>query len=169
MTDNYRVSPLSNWWIMLLSLWNVLWRSVGGSRQGRSSRCTGPPKMVHPGSLHHILPTGTPGQEEEGCTQTDQILFSPPIVCVQWPITVPHSITNPLCPSPNRTPHHHLHSIGLFPGSPRTHRRAHLYASMPTASCGRLNAPSSQFWVSGNRHAPNGPAELVSAASSILC
>lgn len=99
-----------------------------------------------------------------GGTHTNQILFSPPIVCVQWPIIVLHTKTNPAYPSPHRTPHRHIPWV-----TTHTYTQTHTYASMLTGSSRSFNAPSSQSWLSGNRHVTNGPAELVSAASSILC
>lgn len=103
-----------------------LWYGFGGGGDRQADKADPPdvqgrPKgcilISIPYTSHWYSRTGGGG----GGTQTDQILFSPPIVCVQWPITVLHSITNPLCPSPNDTPNHHLqHSIGLFPRSPRT-------------------------------------------------
>lgn len=110
--------------------------------------------------FYHTLPCNLTGQQERiaGGACTNPILFRPPIVCVQWPITVGHTITNPAHPSPHETP------IGIFPRSQNTHR----YAPLLPGSSGSFNALSSQFWLSGNRLVSNGPAELVSAASSIL-
>lgn len=110
---------MSNWWLMRLCLSlpyvvqvpPCLVRSGGRGNarqadrqanlpdvQGRPKGCSLALYTIHfPLALQDSRRGG-------GGTHTDQILFSPPIVCVQWPITELHTITNPAYPSPHKTP-----------------------------------------------------------------
>ncbi len=110
---------LSNWWLMWLCLsppyvvqvpalygvggGEMLDRQTG--RQANLPDVQGRPKGCSLASYTIYFPLALQDSRRGGGgTHTDQILFSPPIVCVQWPITVLHTITNPAYPSPHKTP-----------------------------------------------------------------